>query len=83
MFTRTVVKAFVVYDLYAKDENGKVVVDTKETTLAGCASEDKANIILAKEHKGALVNIQSIEFTKDTYAISEEVFFEHATILDK
>lgn len=79
--TRTTIYANVVAEKLSKGADGNIVTDTIEETIPGCDTREKANIILTKEHKGAIVTIQSITFYSETRKISDDDFYEHSEIV--
>jgi len=80
MFTRTIVDAVVVYDIIAKVE-GKIVTESKTQQIEKCSNKEKAELILSKQNKGALIDVQSITYTKTTYGQEEEDFFATAKVI--
>lgn len=80
MFTRTIVNAEVTYNLIAKVD-GKVETTQEVATLDKCATKEKAELLLSKQHKGAIVDIISVDFAKITYGIEECDFYAHAKVI--
>lgn len=80
MFTRTVVNAEVTYNLIVKVD-GKVETTEEVAILDKCATQEKAELLLSKKHKGAIVDIISVDFAKITYGISEDDFYAHAKVI--
>lgn len=79
--TRTTVYADVVAEKLYKDANGTLATDMIEEIIPGCDTREKADIILTKEHKGAIVTIQSITFYSETRKMSDDDFYEHSEIV--
>lgn len=79
--TRTTVYANVVAEKLYKDANGTLATDMIEETIPGCDTREKADIILTKEHKGAIVTIQSISFYGVTRKMSDDDFYENSDIV--
>lgn len=73
--TRTVIFADVVAEKIYKDSNGQIVTDMIEETFMNCDTRQKADIILTKEYKGAIVTIQSISFRSETRTMSDDDFY--------
>lgn len=78
---RTTIFAEVVAEKLYKDSNGQIVTDMIEETLMNCDTRQKADIILTKEHKGALVTIQSISFRSETREMSDDDFYIHSKVI--
>lgn len=78
--TRTNIFANVVYEKVYKDEEGKIVQETLETTIPNCSTEEKAYISLTKENKGSIISIVSVAYVKRTYEVDTAVFYANATI---
>lgn len=79
--TRTTIFAEVVAEKLYKDANGQLVTDTIEETIMNCDTRQKADIILTKEHKGAIITIQSISFTCETRKMSDDDFYSHSEVV--
>lgn len=79
--TRTTTFADVVAEKLYKDATGQLVTDIIEETIMGCDTRQKADIILAKEHKGAIVTIQSISFRSETRKMSDDDFYSHSEVV--
>lgn len=77
--TRSWTVANVQYEVMYKEE-GKIVTDAMEDTLK-CDTKEKAELILSKMHKKALVNILNIEFKTVKYFMSDEDFIAKATLV--
>lgn len=80
--TRSIITATVSFIKHAKGENG-ITQEPLEETLVKCDSREKAEIILCKEHKGALIEITGIQFVKTVRKISEQDFLEHSTVVSE
>lgn len=81
MVTRTITTAVVSYEKIFKDEKGSVVTEQFETRLEKCDTREKAEIILEKENKGAIVTITNIQFEQSVYKLSDEVFIQNAELV--
>lgn len=79
--TRTTIYANVVAEKLYKDANGTLVTDMIEVTIPGCDTREKADIVLTKEHKGAIVTIQSITFYSETRKMSDDDFYAHSEVV--
>lgn len=79
--TRTTIFADVVAEKLYKDASGQLVTDTIDETIMGCDTRQKADIILTKEHKGAIITIQSISFRAETRKMSDEDFYSHSEVV--
>lgn len=79
--TRTTIFAEVVAEKLYKDATGKLVTDTIEETIMGCDTRQKADIILTKEHKGAIITIQSISFRGEVRKMSDDDFYRHSEVV--
>lgn len=80
MFTRTIVDAVVEYVIFAKVE-GAIVTDRKTQKIEKCSSKEKAELVLSKKNKGALIDIRSISYVRTTYGQEEADFFNTAKVL--
>lgn len=80
MFTRTIVDAVVEYDVIAKVE-GAIVTDCRTQQIGKCSSKEKAELILSKQNKGALIDIKSISYVRTTYGQEEADFFNTAKVI--
>lgn len=78
--TRTTTKALVSYERVFK-ENGKVQTDYGDIALEKCDTREKAEIMLQKEFKGALVSVLEIKFVQETRGMSEQTFFKHSEVI--
>ena len=78
---RTIIFADVVAEKIYKYSNGQIVTDMIEETIMKCNTRQKANIILTKEHKGALVTIKSISFRSETREMSDDDFYIHSKLI--
>lgn len=79
--TRTIIFADVVAEKIYKDENGQVVTDTIEETIMGCSTREKAEIILTKEYKGAIITIQSVSFRAETRRMGDDDFYAASKVV--
>lgn len=80
--TRSIITAVVTFDIFRKSKNG-IETETLEQKIAKCDSKEKAELILSKEHKNALVDIKSIQFVKTVRKITEEDFMMHSTVVSE
>lgn len=80
MFTRTIVDAVVEYVIIAKVE-GEIVTERKTQQIEKCSSKEKAELVLSKENKGALIDLKSISYVRTTYGQEEADFFNTAKVL--
>lgn len=80
MFTRTIVDAVVEYDIIAKVE-GAIVTERKTQQIEKCSSKEKAELVLSKQNKGALIDLKSISYVRTTYGQEEADFFATAKVL--
>ena len=78
MVTRKMVTAIVSYEKIFKDTTGNVVTEQHEERIEKCDTKAKAEIVLEKENKGAIVTITNIQFEQSTYKMEDEFFVEHA-----
>ena len=74
MFTRTIVDAVVEYVIIAKVE-GEIVTERKTQQIEKCSSKEKAELVLSKQNKGALIDLKSI---KDNLRTGRSRFFQHS-----
>lgn len=80
MFTRTIVDAVVEYVIIAKVE-GEIVTERKTQQIEKCSSKEKAELVLSKQNKGALIDLKSISYVRTTYGQEEADFFETAKVI--
>lgn len=80
MFTRTIVDAVVEYVIIAKVE-GEIVTERKTQQIEKCSSKEKAELVLSKQNKGALIDLKSISYVRTTYGQEEADFFNTAKVL--
>jgi hypothetical protein len=80
MFTRTIVDAVVEYVIIAKVE-GAIVTERKTQQIEKCSSKEKAELVLSKQNKGALIDLKSISYVRTTYGQEEADFFNTAKVL--
>lgn len=80
MFTRTIVDAVVEYVIIAKVE-GEIVTERKTQQIEKCSSKEKAELVLSKQNKGALIDLKSISYVRTTYGQEEADFFATAKVL--
>lgn len=79
--TRTTIFAVVVAKKIYKDTTGQLVTDTIEETIMNCNTRQKADITLTKQHKGAIITIQSISFRVETRKMSDDDFYRHSEVI--
>jgi len=70
---RSTVNANVIFDIYKKTKDG-IETSTDTINLINCASKEKAEIMLSKMHKNALVEIKNITFEKITREMDDETW---------
>lgn len=81
MFTRTLVTAEVsVQKIYKDKETGEIIKDYFEETLPNCKSRDKAEILIEKQYKGAIVSILDIKFKLEKRAMTDEQFLLNSEV---
>lgn len=80
--TRTIITAVVTFDIFRKNENG-IETETLEQKIAKCDSKEKAELVISKEHKNALIDIKDIQFVKTVRKITEEDFMMHSTVVSE
>lgn len=80
--TRSIITAVVTFDIFRKSENC-VETETLEQKITKCDSREKAELILCREYKNALINIKSIQFVKTVRKITEEDFMQHSTVVSE
>lgn len=80
--TRSIITAVVTFDIFRKSENG-IETETLEQKIVKCDSKEKAELLLSKEHKNALIDIKSIQFVKTVRKITEEDFMMHSTVVSE
>jgi hypothetical protein len=80
--TRSIITAVVTFDIFRKSENG-IETETLEQKIVKCDSKEKAEMILSKDHKNALIDIKSIQFIKTVRKITEEDFIQHSMIVSE
>jgi len=80
MFTRTIVDAVVEYVIIAKVE-GEIVTERKTQQIEKCSSKEKAELVLSKQNKGAIIDLKSISYVRTTYGQEEADFFATAKVL--
>ena len=80
--TRTIITAVVTFDIFRKNENG-IETETLEQKFVKCDSKEKAELLLSKENKDALIDIKSIQFVKTVRKITEEDFMVHSTVVSE
>lgn len=78
MVTRKMVTAIVSFEKIFKDASGSVVTEQCEERIEKCDTKQKAEIILEKDNKGAIITITNIQFEQSTYKMKDEFFIEHA-----
>ena len=79
--TRTTIYAKVTFDKVYKDESGTIVTDTFDDTIANCDTRKKAEAMLSKEHKNAIVSIKDIKFISETRKMPDDTFYENSEVV--
>lgn len=82
VITRTYVNAVVSYEKVWKDSEG-IHTDMCEEKLLKCENKEKAEIMLAKQNKGAIISLLDAQFTETTVAVDEDKFFEMAEVISE
>lgn len=79
MITRTNITAEVKAEVVEKTDQG---IQSREvdTTIEKCTSKEKAEIILGKMFKNAIVRVKECIFYADKRVMSEEDFVAHSTL---
>lgn len=81
MFTRTLVTAEVsVERIYKDKETGEIKKDCFDEKLPNCKTRDKAEILLAKQHKGDVVSILDIKFKLEKRSMTDEQFLLNSDV---
>ena len=81
MFTRTLVTAEVsVQRIYKDKKTGEIIKDYFEETLPNCKTRDKAEILLTKQYKGAIVSILDIKFKLEKRSMTDEQFLLNSDV---
>lgn len=80
--TRSIITAVVTFDIFRKNENS-IETETLEQKIVKCDSKEKAELVLSKEHKNALIDIKSIQYVKTVRKITEEDFMMHSTVVSE
>lgn len=79
MITRTSITAEVKAELVEKTDQG---IQSREVdiTIEKCTSKEKAEIVLGKMFKNAIVQVKECIFYADKRVMSEEDFVVHSTL---
>lgn len=81
MLTRTLVTAEVSVERVCKDkETGEIKKDCFDEKLPNCRTRDKAEILLAKQHKGDIISILDIKFKLEKRAMTDEQFLLNSEV---
>lgn len=79
MITRTNITAEVKAEVVEKTEQG-IQSREVEVTIEKCTSKEKAEIVLGKMFKNAIVQVHDCMFFADKRVMSEDDFAKHSTL---
>lgn len=79
MITRTTITAEVKAEVVEKTEQG-IQSREVEVSIEKCTSKEKAEIVLGKMFKNAIVQVKECLFFADKRVMSEEDFAKHSTL---
>lgn len=79
MITRTNITAEVKAEVVEKTDQG-IQSREVEVTIEKCTSQEKAEIVLGKMFKNAIVQVHECLFYKDKRVMSESDFVTHSTL---
>lgn len=79
MITRTIITAKVKAEVVEKTDQG-IQSREVEVNVEKCTSKEKAEIVLAKMFKNAIVNVVECVFYADKRVMSDSDFVEHSTV---
>lgn len=79
MITRTIITAKVKAEVVEKTDQG-IQSREVEVNVEKCTSKEKAEIVLGKMFKNAIVNVLECVFYVDKRVMSDSVFAEHSTV---
>lgn len=79
MITRTIITAKVKAEVVEKTDQG-IQSREVEVNIEKCTSKEKAEIVLGKTFKNAIVNVLECVFYADKRVMSDSDFVEHSTV---
>lgn len=79
MITRTIITAKVKAEVVEKTDQG-IQSREVEVNVEKCTSKEKAEIVLGKMYKNAIVNVLECVFYVDKRVMSDSDFTEHSTV---
>lgn len=79
MITRTIITAKVKAEVVEKTDQG-IQSREVEVNVEKCTSKEKAEIVLGKMFKNAIVNVVECVFYVDKRVMSDSDFIEHSTV---
>lgn len=79
MITRTIITAKVKADVVEKTDQG-IQSREVEVNVEKCTSKEKAEIVLGKLFKNAIVNVLECVFYVDKRVMTDSDFLEHSTV---
>ena len=79
MITRTIITAKVKAEVVEKTDEG-IQTREVEVNVEKCTSKEKAEIVLGKMFKNAIVNVLECVFYADKRVMSESEFVKHSTV---
>jgi hypothetical protein len=79
MITRTIITAKVKAEVVEKTDQG-IQSREVEVNVEKCTSKEKAEIVLGKLFKNAIVNVSECVFYVDKRVMTDSDFLEHSTV---
>lgn len=79
MITRTIITAKVKAEVVEKTDQG-IQSREVEVNVEKCTSKEKAEIVLGKLFKNAIVNVSECVFYADKRVMTDSDFLEHSTV---
>lgn len=79
MITRTIITAKVKAEIVEKTDQG-IQSREVEVNVEKCTSKEKAEIVLGKMFKHAIVNVLECVFYEDKRVMSDSDFVKHSTV---
>lgn len=79
MITRTIITAKVKAEVVEKTDQG-IQSREVEVNVEKCTSKEKAEIVLGKMFKNAIVNVLECGFYADKRVMTDSDFVEHSTV---
>lgn len=79
MITRTIITAKVKAEVVEKTDQG-IQSREVEVNVEKCTSKEKAEIVLGKRFKNAIVNVLECVFYADKRVMTDSDFLEHSTV---